>query len=468
MLSFLKKSKGILGMNSRNLDFIRPGGSKKNKKLVDDKLKTKVFLRKAGLPVAKLISVVNNWKEFDTFDWASLPKSFVLKPNKGLGGEGIMVTFGRKKNDKWVLPLDKEASTKDLMLRVANILDGDYSINSVPDVAFFEERLKIHPAFKLYSYKGIPDIRIIIYNKVPIMAMLRLPTKESNGKANLHVGGVGVGIDIETGITTHAVHNGKTIEYVPGSRFALRGIRIPNWQQILEIAIEAQKVSKLNYVGVDIAIDREKGPIILELNARPGLEIQLANLRPLKERLLRVKGLKIKTTQKGVSVAKELFGGELEQEIEELSGRQVIGIIETVKVSGKNKRQIELKAKIDTGAGISSIDEDLAIALGYESAINYYKSFNIKSIMSKDEVDALSKSEVWKEIVKHPDIIEVAKIFNSHGASYRMEVSLKIKISGVNTNATVTVVSRKNMKYPLLIGRRDLKSFLVDPSKKIK
>jgi len=468
MLSFLKKSKGVLGMNARNLDFIRPGGSKKHKKLVDDKLKTKVFLRKAGLPVARLISSIKTWKEFAEFDWASLPNSFVLKPNRGLGGEGIMVTFGRKKNGNWVLPLDRDASLKDIMMRVANILDGDYSLSNVPDIAFIEERIKIHPTFKLYSYKGVPDIRVLIYNNVPIMAMLRLPTKESHGKANLHAGGVGVGIDIETGLTTHAVQNGKTIEYVPGTKFPLRGIKIPFWQQNLEIAIEAQQASKLNYVGVDIAIDREKGPIILELNARPGLEIQVANLRPLKERLLRVKGLKIKTVKKGVSVAKELFGGELEQEIEELSGKQVVGIIEDVKVTGKNKRQIEIKAKVDTGAGISSIDEDLAVALGYESAIKFYKSFNIKDVMTAEEVEALSEKKVWKELEKHPDIVAVAKVFSSHGASYRMEISVKMKISGVFVNAAVSVINRKDMKYPLIIGRRDLKHFLVDPSKKLK
>lgn len=455
-------------MNSRNLDFIRPSGPKKYKNLVDNKLKTKRLLRQSGLPVAKLISKIRNWKEFDAFDWGSLPNSFVLKPNRGLGGEGIMVTFGKKKNGHWVLPLDKDADIKDIMLRVGNILDGDYSIANTPDTAFFEERIKIHPVFKLYSYKGVPDIRVIVYNRVPVMAMLRLPTKDSNGKANLHAGGIGVGIDIKTGLTTHAVQDGKMIDYLPGTKFQLRGIQIPFWRQILEISIEAQMVCKLNYVGVDVALDREKGPIILELNARPGMEIQVANLATLKDRLLRVKGLKIKTIKKGIMVAKELFGGEIEQEIEELSGKQVIGIIEPVKVIGKNKNQIEVEAKVDTGAGISSIDEDLAIALGYDSAINYYKSFNIKDVMSSEEIAELSDKKVWQELEKHPDIIGVAKIYSSHGASYRMELPIKLEISGVDINSTMTVIGRKEMKYPIIIGRRDLKRFLVDPTKKIK
>lgn len=218
MLSWLKKSKLILGMNARNLKFIRPGATKNKIALVDDKLKTKKLLEKHELPVSRMIAVIKNRKEFYNFDWSSLPKSFVLKPNRGLGGEGIAVTFGRKKNGKWVLPLNKEASVQDVMLRVSNILDGDYSKTNVPDAAFFEERLKIHPIFKLYSYKGIPDVRVIVYNKVPIMAMLRLPTKSSRGKANLHQGGICVGIDISTGTTTYAIHHDRLIEHLPDIR----------------------------------------------------------------------------------------------------------------------------------------------------------------------------------------------------------------------------------------------------------
>jgi len=37
------------------------------------------------------------------------------------------------------------------------------------------------------------------------MAMLRLPTKESGGKANLQQGAIGLGIDMASGVTTSAV-----------------------------------------------------------------------------------------------------------------------------------------------------------------------------------------------------------------------------------------------------------------------
>ena len=168
------------------------------------------------------------------------------------------------------------------------------------------------------------------------MAMLRIPTKESDGKANLQQGAIGVGIDMATGITTTAIQGkNKFIEKVPGTRLSLSGIKIPYWKDILTLAVKAQEVSGLGFLGADIAIDKEYGPVFLELNARPGLSIQLANLAGLKRRLERVTELKIKTIEKGVRVGMDLFGGEIEEEVEEISGRKVIGTMEKVRLIGK-------------------------------------------------------------------------------------------------------------------------------------
>jgi alpha-L-glutamate ligase-like protein len=465
MSSWLKKSKQVLGLNARSFDFIKPGNPPKAIKIVDAKLRTKRLLRKNGLPVCDIIATIKDRNALYNFDWASLPSSFALKPNRGMGGEGIMVTFGRKKNGKWVLPSDREATLTDILLRVSNILDGNYSLTNAPDSAFFEERLKIHPVFKLYSYKGIPDVRIIVYNKVPVMAMLRLPTRESNGKANLHKGGVGLGIDIASGVTTYAIQHDRLIEHLPDLKISLRGIKIPHWEEMLDIAIRAAMACGLNYTGVDIALDREKGPVILELNARPGLAIQIANLAPLKERLLRVKGLKINTAKKGIKVAKELFGGEIEQEVEEITGKRILGIISKVKIKTKEGEWIEVEAKLDTGAGISSIDEELARRLGFSEAIEHYQKFNIKSVLTKEEVDVLSKQEIWKELQKHQDVVAVVKTYSSHGISYRIEVPLKIQLGGKEINSNASIITRKDLKYPVIIGRRDLVNFIIDPSK---
>lgn len=455
-------------MNSRNLEYIRPCNRSGAKKLADDKLLSKRVLKKNGLSVPTLIAKIKSHEDLENFDWSSLPSSFALKPNRGFGGEGIVVVYGKKKSgtDAWVKADRSVVTVEDLKNHIRNILDGSYSLSGTPDVAFFEERLKLLKLFKPYSYKGIPDVRVIVYNKVPVMAMLRLPTKESGGKANLTQGAIGVGIDLALGVTTTAVQGkGKLVEYAPDSRLLLSGIKIPYWKNILELSVRAQEISGLGYLGVDIAIDKEKGPAILELNARPGLSIQVANLSGLKDRLQRVSELKIKTLKKGVRVGMDLFGGEIEEELEEISGRRVIGTVEKVKLIGKDEKEIEVEARIDTGAGISSIDKSLACQLGYTEAVKLWEDFHLDRVLSEEEMRTLSQNKTWQELEKHPDIVGVAKTFSSHGATYRIEIKLPIIIDEQEISSKLSIANRESLRYPLLIGRRDLKKFLIDVNK---
>lgn len=62
-------------------------------------------------------------------------------------------------------------------------------------------------------------------------------------------------------------------------------MEIPKWDTLLEIAARCYELIGLGYIGVDIVLDKDKGPLILELNARPGLSIQIANRSGLLPRL---------------------------------------------------------------------------------------------------------------------------------------------------------------------------------------
>ncbi len=422
MFEFFTKSRKLLGMNARNLAYIRPQNRKRGMRIADHKLLCKRILEKNNLPVSTLIGKIHSIEELNSFDWNTLPNSFALKPNRGFGGEGILVVYGRKKNrpDAWVKADGSMVTIDDVKAHVRNILDGSFSLSNTPDAAFFEERLKLLKLFKPYAFKGIPDIRVIVFNKVPVMAMLRLPTRSSDGKANLQQGAIGIGIDMTTGTTTTAiVGKGHIIEYTPDTNLPLSGIRIPYWKQILTMSVKAQEVSGLGFLGADIAIDRDRGPVILELNARPGLSIQLANLSGLKERLDRVKGLKIKTVEKGVRMGIDLFGGEIEEELEEISGRRVIGCIETVRLIGKDGKEIEVKAKIDTGADSSSIDFELAKQLGFEKTVEEYQR------VAKDwsEISHLGKEARWEIFENIPDVVGTVPITSSHGTTYRVTLA---------------------------------------------
>ncbi|MEK9151707.1 MAG: sugar-transfer associated ATP-grasp domain-containing protein [Patescibacteria group bacterium] len=487
MFDFFKKSGGLLGMNARNLDYVRPYNRKRGREIADNKLLCKRVLKKNDLGVPALIAKIRNHGELERFDWAMLPNSFALKPNRGFGGEGILVVYGRKKpalrqpadtpensveenrasvaggdGGDWIKADGSRVTIEDLKNHIRNILDGSFSLSNIPDIAFFEERLKLLKLFKPYAFKGIPDIRIIVYNRVPVMAMLRLPTRTSDGKANLQQGAIGVGIDLATGTTTSAI-SGKShiIEYAPGTRLPLSGIRIPHWKDILRMSVVAQEVSGLGFLGADIAIDRERGPVILELNARPGLSIQLANLSGLKRRLDRVSGLKIKTVERGMRVGMNLFGGEIEEEIEELSGKRVIGSIEKVRFIGKDGKEIEVEAKIDTGADSTAIDTELAKQLGFADTLRIFE----EKVAGRDVMAELTKDERTALFSEIPDLADTIPIKSSHGASYRPMIRIECVIDTLVVPAKVSIIDRAHLDYQAIIGRKHLQKFLIDVNK---
>ncbi len=470
MFDFIKninKRKKILGLNSRNLEYVRACNLKKAKEIADNKILSKRILKKGEIPVPNLIAKIKTIEELENFDWNILPDSFALKPNRGFGGEGILVVYGRKKNRTDALVKDDGSiiTISDLRSHIQNIIDGAFSLASVSDTAFFEERLRLLKTFKPYTFKGIPDIRVIVYNKVPVMAMLRLPTKESQGKANLHQGAIGVGIDLANGVTTTALHNNKIIEYVPGTRMLLSGIKIPYWNDILKLAVKAQEVTGLGYLGADVAIDKERGPVFLELNARPGLSIQIANLDGLKRRLERVKDIKIKTVEKGVRMGMDLFGGEIEEGVEDISGKKVIGTVEKVKIIGKDGREIEVEAKIDTGATSTSIDTELAKQLGFEDLINFWNLIEKPNNFSREEGKLIDERMTREYLGKHPDLVGISVVYSSSGSSIRPKIKISFVLDGVIVAASVNIADRKELEKEMIIGRKNLNKFLIDVNK---
>ena len=483
MLEFFKKSRQLLGMNSRNLEYIRPFNLARAKKIADNKLLSKKILEKNGLAAPKLLAKISTLEELEKFDWQTLPESFALKPNRGFGGEGILIIYGKRKeqpastrgndcsstrggNDIWIKADRSTITLSDLKTHVQNILDGFYSLSGTPDIAFFEERLQLLKLFKPYTYKGIPDIRLIIFNRVPVMAMLRLPTEESGGKANLQQGAIGVGLDLAFGTTTTAVLGKKRmIEYIPHTRLLLSGIKIPYWDDILELAVKAQEISGLGFLGADIAIDKIRGPVIVELNARPGLSIQIANLAGLKYRLKKISDLKIKTAARGIRAGKDLFGGEIEEELEGISGRKVIGTVEKVKLIGKDGKEAEVEAKIDTGAYSSSIDIELAKKIGFEDLLSFFNSIEKPVNFSRDQAKTIEEDLRKKYIGQHPDLSDIAIIYSAHGVSIRPKVKVDFILNGTSISAQVNIVDRLELKMDMIIGKKNLGKFLIDVNK---
>lgn len=464
----LQNRKDILGRNERQLSYIRRYNLSRAKKIADNKVISKQILKRNDIPVPKRVAVIKSRKHLENFNFDVLPNSFVVKPVKGTRGGGIEIFYNRDKNGSWIRADKSRMSVKDLKSHCQDILDGKYSLFNEPDIILFEERVKFHKNFKYYTYKGAPDIRVIVFNKIPIMSYVRLPTKESNGKANLDLGAIGVGIDIAVGKTTTAIIGKSTpIEYTPDTHLPLSGIKIPYWDKILFYAIEASKATKLGFGAIDFLIDRDLGPVIVELNARPGLSIQLSNHDGLRWRLKKAKGLKVKNTEHGIRLGKNLFGGEIEEELEELSGKQIIGLTQNVTLFSKDGSYKEIiQAKVDTGADSSSIDKELARRLGYGDILDAVDAENIPKEIKRDEGIELMKSLSEKLRPQFPELIDINLIHSSHGSSLRPYVKAKMKIDELELETNVTIFDRSSLKFPMLLGRKSLTKFLIDPSKK--
>ena len=432
------KIRDVLGLNSRNHLYTSVYNTRWGKEIANSKLLTKKTLMAAKVRVPQTFAVIKTMEQLEKFELLKLPSDFVVKPNNGLGGEGIVVIEGSGEYaGEWRDSQGETWGSEDLRLHMGDILAGRYSMDDMPDIAYIEERVRVHPVFEKYSYHGTPDIRVIVYNRVPIMSYVRLPTQESGGRANLFQGAAATGIDIATGITTYGVHHGKPIEFFPGTRRKLGNIQIPQWEEILTTAIEASEAIGLGYMACDIVLqpfgyaqgkpDGDKAvPMILEVNAQPGLKIQIANRAGLRERLARVKGLKIVSAKHGIRVGQALFADP--RLVEKGMGRKTISEIEEVTVLGLNGKRESVRAKVDTGADGSSIDRVLAQELG---------------------------------LLEPENILYHDYFRNALGRKRREIVGVTFVMAGQKIKTQISVADRSRLRTKMIVGRRDLKQFAV-------
>lgn len=312
MLARIRKLRnaGVLGINERNRAYVMRYNRRALYELVDDKVKTKRLAAGAHIAVPELYGLVRTVHDAQTFErFVEGRRDFVIKPAHGSGGNGVLVIVDRRR-DRFIKANGTILDTDELHHHVANMLGGIYSLGGQVDEAIVEYRVRVAPIFEGLSYQGVPDIRTLVYRGVPVMSMLRLPTKQSDGRANLHQGAVGVGIDIQSGRTTLAVQRDRRIIEHPDYGTPLGNHEIRGWDELLLLAARCYDLAPLGYLGVDIVLDAGLGPLVLELNARPGLAIQIANGCGLRPRLDAVDsaGNLPELAEQRVALAKALLG----------------------------------------------------------------------------------------------------------------------------------------------------------------
>lgn len=275
----------VIGMNRRNICYIARYNNRRLYPLVDDKIQTKQLAQQHGVTSPELIGVIRS--QFEVRHLADLVHDhpgFVIKPVRGSGGKGIVVIDGHDRVE-YRKPSGAVLGIDDLERDVSNILSGLYSLAGAPDVAMIESLIRFDDSFSDYTFEGVPDIRVIVFRGYPVMAMMRLSTAVSDGKANLHQGAVGVGLDIRQGRALYAVQFNRPVESHPDTGRRLDDLVVPDWPTLLKLAASSYEMTGLGYIGADLVIDKRFGPTLLELNARPGLAIQMANGEGLGGRL---------------------------------------------------------------------------------------------------------------------------------------------------------------------------------------
>lgn len=267
----------VLAMNRRNLDYIYTRNQRKHFPLADDKLLAKEVLIAAGVRMPKTHRIYSYFYELrDLEKDLGAYDDFVIKPAQGSGGNGIIVIIGRK-GDDWVGISGKTYTAFDLRKHISDIIFGIFSFD-LGDRAIIESRITQHAEMSELSPLGLADVRVIMCDNIPVMSMTRVPTRQSNGKANLHQGAIGIAIDIASGVTTSAQFLGRPVDTHPDSGIAVLGRMLPFWPEVINLAERAARAVPLKYLGVDISISPD-GPLLLEINVRPGLEIQNVNNR---------------------------------------------------------------------------------------------------------------------------------------------------------------------------------------------
>lgn len=272
---------GAIGLNRRNRDVIARCNPPRLIALANDKIASKRALVAHGIATPACIRNLSSTGEIDQALYSLLsvqPHGFVVKPSRGSQGHGVTIFNGVHEGS--YIPLHGSAvGPREFEYMVARLLSGEYTKGHPGDRVIIEERILPSDSWGLQNLPGAPDLRVIVYLGVPVMAMLRLPTIASQGRANLHKGGIGLGIDLKSGKSVHAIWNGRPARYHPDTGDDMLGRNIDALDQCLDISRRCSEAVPLGYLGVDLMLDRRTGPCVVEINARAGLAIQVANQR---------------------------------------------------------------------------------------------------------------------------------------------------------------------------------------------
>ncbi len=387
----------ILSMNERNLNYIKKLNSSSSVNLADDKVETKLFLEQRWVSVPKTLAIVSSKKQLWEFNLESIKEDFfVVKPVFWSKWQGILIV---ENLHDWTYMIWEEILSEDFLYdHMTDILNWDFSLNYGFDKVLIEEKLIPGNWFEKFCEFWLADIRMIVYNLVPVAAMVRMPTSSSWGKANLAQGWIGLGIEVWSGIINTIYINWKVYKKDFPLKYAhLKWFEIPFWNDIMLASSKTQFFVNLGYLALDWVITKS-WPKILEINARAGLEIQNVCLLPLKSRLDKVKDLKILEPEKWVELAKSLFSDKIR---DKFSTQKVIYLSQDAKLKFWDSSE-DIIVKVDFTKTKNTISSHLYDIISKNNYLLELDS-NIKLENLKFQVDNVLDDELiilWTNSIK--------------------------------------------------------------------
>jgi len=408
------KSHGLLWQNARNLTYIKWGNFKLAKKLADSKLTTKKFLARHNIAVPETLQIIKKHSEVQIEKIKSFTPPFVVKPNNWYGWKWILIIDEIDASGSFITNSGEKYTPERLAEHFIYVLDWFYSLSGWRDTVIIEKKIVLTKEIELLWKFGLPDLRIVAYNKVPVMAMIRIPTAESDGKANIHGWACAAWIDIGSGRLTYISSKWKLVKSVPGIG-DVRGIIIPEWDKILSLAVWVQIATGIKFLGCDVVLDEKDGPLLLEINVRPGLEIQNVNLAPLKTRLDKIEWVDVWSIEKWVRIGRDLFSWDIEEKITSLSWKKVLWAKEYLTIFHEEKK------------------------LNYMCDI---RISNNESYVSKSFVEDILHVNIWE----------------------KTRLKLECEILGIKKSIAFKISELEDDKN-LTLWKNSLKWFLIDPFK---
>ncbi len=169
-----------------------------------------------------------------------------IKRSVGWGGEGARIEV-----------VDTEAKIKDVW---ASFADGEVA---EPVIENCKEIKNLHP-MSLNTVK----VTVLIVGGVPMIQYALFRIGNNTVVDNVHLGGMGAGVNIETGVVETPAYDKHFKPYSthPLTNKAILGMKLPYWDEVKELVKKAALITpELRYSSWDIAIT-PNGPIMMEGN----------------------------------------------------------------------------------------------------------------------------------------------------------------------------------------------------------